>query len=167
MLGYMPAIAKEIISNRFTNIHFLIGDFNVVVYNSIQSVGWVKTGTGSAIFSLEDVYINEEIKIIKENGVIVMHNTIGCNIEKDAYNLFTLDTDSGAMDVYKGALSSKVLTFNNIDSEIKTKNEYGDWYTFKLIYKQISSLENELIVGCSKDNGKTWFPFIKNRYLRK
>ncbi len=167
MLGYMSTINKEVLNEHLFKVHFLIGDFNVVAYNSILSQGWFKAGNGTASFSLKGTFIKERVNITRDEGSISMDNTIGCDLEKDLFKMQTLDLSSGIMDIYKGSITDGVLTFSNIDSGIKTKNEYGDWLTFKLIYKQISLLENELVVGCSKDNGKTWFPFLKNSYIRK
>jgi len=167
MLGYTSTINKEVLNDRLAKIRFLIGDFTVVAYSSIPSQGWFKTGNGFANFSMEDTFIKESVNITKDDGIIVMDNTMGCDIEKDSYKMQTLDINSGVMDIYKGTVTNEILIFNNVDSGIKTKNQYGDWLTFKLIYKQLSLLENELVIGCSKDNGKTWFPFLKNYYKRK
>jgi len=167
MLGYMSTINKETLNNRFSKIHYLIGDFNVVVYSSMPSSGWIKSGEGSASYNFEDTFITEKIKLVKENSIITMDNTIGCDLEKNTFKLFTLDTDSGKMDVFKGSVNEGILTFCNLTSGLKDENEPEESYCFKLIYKQLSELENELVVGCSKDNGKTWFPFLKNHYKRK
>ena len=167
MLGYMSSINKEVLNDRFNTIHYLLGDFDVIVYSSLPSKGWIEAGKGSASYQLEDTFITEKIRLVKEHRIITMNNTIGCDAERDTFRLFTLDTDIGAMNVFKGSILDNILIFNNIESDIKIKNEFGDCYAFKLIYKQLSELENELVVGCSKDNGKTWFPFLKNRYLRK
>ena len=163
----MSTINKEVLNDRFNMIRYLIGDFDVQVFSSLPTKGWVQTGEGSASYHLEDTFILEKTRLVKENRIITMNNTIGCDTEKDTFRLFTLDTDIGAMNVFKGNVIDNILIFNNIESDIKIKNEYGDCYAFKLIYKQLSELENELVVGCSKDEGKTWFPFLKNRYLRK
>jgi hypothetical protein len=96
-----------------------------------------------------------------------MLNTIGCDNEKDTFNMQTLDYSSGVMDIYKGTVRDDILVFCNRNSKIKTTNEFGDSFCFKLIYKQLSLTENELVVGYSKDNGNTWFPYIKNIYRRK
>lgn len=167
MLGYMSTINKEILNNHFSKIHYLIGEFDVVVYSSILSSGWIKTGEGTASYRFKNTFITEKIKLVKEDGVITMNNTIGCDLEKNTFKLFTLDVDSGKMDVFKGNILDGVLILCSIDSGLKNQNEYDNSLRFKLIYKQLSEFENELVVGCSKDNGKTWFPFLKNNYKRK
>jgi len=167
MLGYMSAIAKDTLNDRYAKLRFLIGEYNVIAYNSVQSNGWVRAGRGLASYSLEDTFITEKVEIFRKNSVITMHNTIGCDLEKDAFNMQTLDFSSGVMDIYKGCINNEKIIFCNKNSEIRTANEFGDSFHFKLIYKQLSLTENELIVGCSKDNGKTWFPYIKNIYKRK
>ena len=96
-----------------------------------------------------------------------MHNTIGCDVEKESFNMQTLDYTSGIMGIYRGNFMNEKLVFCNKSSDIKTINEFGDLFSFKLIYKQLSLTENELIVGYSKDNCKTWSPYIKNVYTRK
>ncbi len=167
MLGYMSTVNKEVLNNRFSKIHYLIGEFDVVVYSSMPSSGWIKTGSGSAIFSLENTFITEKVKLTNENSIITMDNTIGCDHEKDSFRLFALDVGLGNMNVFKGTILDGILTFCSLESGLKDRNEYDDSLCFKLIYKQLSEFENELVVGCSKDNGKTWFPFLKNNYKRK
>jgi len=167
MLDYMSTINKEVLNNRFSKIRYLIGNFDVVVYSYMSSIGWVKTGSGSASFSLENTFITEKVKLLNENSVITMNNTIGCDLEKDSFRLFALDIGLGKMDVFKGAILEGRLTFCSVDSDLKQKDMYQDVLCYKLMYKQLSELENELVVGCSKDNGKTWFPFLKNYYKRK
>lgn len=167
MLEYTSIVKKGILHDRLDRLRFLIGNFKVTAYDSVSSKGWFKTGYGSANFSLEDTFIKEKVNITRGTDIIRMENTIGCDIEKNSFKMQTLDINSGVMDIYRGFLIDRVLTFNNIDSGIRTKNEYDEWFSFKLIYKQISPSENELIIGCSKDNGKTWFPFLKNYYKKK
>lgn len=167
MLGYMSTVNKEVLNSRFCKIHYLIGDFDVVVYSSMPSSGWVKTGSGSAIFSLENTFITEKVKLTNENSIITMDNTIGCDLERNTFKLFTLDIGLGNMNVFKGTILDGILTFCSIDSGLKNRDGYDDSLCFKLIYKQLSEFENELVVGCSKDNGKTWFPFLKNNYKRR
>ena len=167
MLGYISAIAKDTLNDRYSKLHFLIGEYTVVAYNFVESSVWVKAGQGKASYSLTDAFITEDVEIYNKNSVITMHNTIGSNIEKDAFNMQTLDYSSGLMDIYKGSIINERLVFCNKTSEIKTSNEFGDSFNFKLIYKQLSLTENELVVGYSKDNGKTWVPYIKNIFIRK
>lgn len=167
MLGYMSTINKMVLNNRFGKIHYLIGNFDVTVYSSMPSSGWVKTGSGSASFSFEKTFITEKVKLTNENSIINLNNTIGCDLEKDSFRLFALDIVLGKMDVFKGAVFDGMLTFCNVESELKNVDIHNEVLHYKLIYKQLSELENELIVGCSKDNGMTWFPFLKNYYKRK
>ena len=167
MLGYMSTITKDAINDRYSKLRFLLGEYDVVAFNSVESNAWIRAGKGTAIYSLEDSFITEKVEIIRKNSVISMHNTIGCDAEKDTFNMQTLDYTSGIMDIFKGTINNDILIFCNNESGIKTKNEFGDSFKFKLIYKQLSLIENELVVGCSKDDGKTWFPFIKNIYKRK
>ena len=167
MLGYISAIAKDTLNDRYSKLHFLIGEYTVVAYNFVESCVWVKAGQGKASYSLTDAFITEDVEIYKKNSVIEMHNTIGSNIEKDAFNMQTLDYGSGLMDIYKGSIVNERIVFCNKTSEIKTSNEFGVSFNFKLIYRQLSLLENELVVGYSKDNCKTWVPYIKNIYRRK
>lgn len=163
----MSTITKDAINGRYSKLRFLIGEYDVVAYNSVESNAWIRAGKGTASYSLEDSFITEKVEIIRKNGIISMHNTVGCDFEKDTFNMQTLDYTSGIMDIFKGTIKNDILIFCNNESGIKTKNEFGDSFKFKLIYKQLSLIENELVVGCSKDDGKTWFPFIKNIYKRK
>lgn len=165
MLGYSPAIVKNVLDNPLSNLYFLIGDYDVVAYNSIEHIAWVESGKGTANYTLEDKFLIEKIEIFTKDMAISMHNTIGKDSEKESFHMQTLDISSGIMDIYKGDVKDNVLTFHNIDSTINSKNE--DSLNFKLIYKQLSNSENELIVGCSRDNGKTWFPYLKNKYIKR
>jgi len=167
MLGYVSAIDNNILNNRFSKIRYLIGDYDVTVYSSILSQGWVNSGSGSASFSLGDTFITEKVKLTNKNSIITMSNTIGCDAEKDSFKLVALDIGLGKMNVFKGSILDGILTFCSIESDLKNEEKYEENLCFKLIYKQISDFENELVVGCSKDNGKTWHPFLKNNYKRK
>ncbi len=167
MLGYMSAITKETQNDRYSKLHFLIGEYDVIAYNAIESSAWIKAGQGKANYSLSDTFITENVEIFKKDGAIAMHNTIGCDVEKDAFNMQTLDYSSGVMDIYKGSVRDNIVIFCNRNSKINLSTEFADSFCFKLIYKQLSLTENELVVGYSKDNGNTWFPYIKNKYHRK
>ena len=156
---------KNVLVKPLSNLYFLIGDYDVKAYNSIDHRAWIESGKGTANYTLEDKFLIEKVEIFKKDMTISMHNTIGRDSEKESFHMQTLDITSGIMDIYKGDITDNVLIFTNIDSTINTKNE--DSLSFKLIYKQLSNSENELIVGCSRDNGKTWFPFIKNHYRKK
>lgn len=167
MLGYTSTAKREFIDSRYAKVRFLIGDYHVQAFNSNPSKGWYKSGSGTANFIFSETFIKEKVNIKKEGGLISMDNTIGFHTENELLNMHTLDLNSGIMDIYKGQVYEGLLTFNNLESSLKAKNKYGVWLTFKLIYKQLSILENELVVGCSKDNGSTWVPFLKNLYRRK
>ena len=165
MLGYMSTITKDALNDGYSKLRFLIGDYDVIAYNSIDHRAWVESGNGTASYTLEDKFLIEKVEIFRKDVIISMHNTIGRDSEKESFHMQTLDITSGIMDIYKGNIKDNVLTFHNIDSTINTQNK--DSLNFKLIYKQLSNFENELIVGCSRDNGKTWFPFLKNHYRKK
>ena len=167
MLGYISTIAEDTINNRYAQLRFLIGTYDVVAYNSIESSAWMKAGKGKASYTLADTFITEKVEIFKKDGTIAMHNTIGSDSQKDTFNMQTIDYSSGIMDIYTGSVRDGILVFCNRDSKIKTVDKFGNSFCFKLIYKQLSLTENELVVGYSKDNGSTWFPYIKNIYTRR
>jgi len=168
MLGYMPAYKDEVLNGRFDKIRYLIGDFTLVVYSAFQeSLGWVKTGEGSSSIIYENLFITENVEVIKNNNKITMQNTVAYNSEKDAFKLLTLGNNTGEMDVFNGVISDEVLIFSSIQPEMRTDNEDDGSLCIKLIYKRISEIENELVVGSSKDKGKTWRPFLKTVYKRK
>ena len=167
MLGYMPTINTDLLNDRFEKVRHLTGDFHLVVYNSIQhTLGWVKTGEGSSSITYDNSFIKEIVKVTMGAKRINMNNTLACDIVEDSYKLMTSDDTTGIMDVYQGNISEGILTFCNTSSEKERTNENEDSFCLKLIYKRISSKENELIVGRSKDKGKTWFPHIKTVYKR-
>lgn len=167
MLSYIPTITDDEISNRFSNIGFLIGNYDVKVYSYDLSKGWVISGSGASICSEEDTFITEKVKLNKEYCKINLSNTIAYDLHENSFRLLSLDNTSGHIDVYKGKFENETLLFTNLDSESKTKNKSGEEISFKLIYKALSDLENELVVGLTKDHGKTWCPFVKNIYTRK
>jgi hypothetical protein len=161
----MPTITKDALNDGYSKLRFLIGEFDVVAYNSLEHRAWVESGKGTANYTLEDKFLIEKVEIFRKDVSISMHNTIGRDSEKESFHMQTLDISSGIMDIYKGDINNNVLTFHNIDSTINTQNK--DSLNFKLIYKQLSNTENELIVGWSRDNGKTWFPYLKNHFKKK
>jgi len=168
MLGYMPTITDNVLSDRFDKIQYLIGDFTLDVYSAIQeSLGWMKTGEGSSIVTYENSFITENVEVINENNKISIHNTLACNVDNDTFKLLTLGNNTGQMDVYNGVISDEVLTFCNVEPELIIDKEDDNSLCIKFIYKRISEIENELIVGSSKDKGKTWQPYLKTVYKRK
>lgn len=166
MLGYTSTEKKEFIDSRYAKVRFLIGEYQVQAYNSNPAKGWYKSGSGTTSFTFAETFIKEKVNIKKEVGLIAMENTIGFDPDNEQLIMQTLDLSTGVMDIYKGQISEGLVCFNNKDSNLKAKNKYGTFLTFKLIYKQLSVLENELVVGFSRDNGSTWVPFLKNIYKR-
>jgi hypothetical protein len=168
MLGYMPTFKDKVLNGRFDKIQYLIGDFSLVVYSAFQeSLGWVKSGEGSSSIIYENSFITENVEVIKNNNKITMQNTLAYNSEKDAFKLLTLGNNTGEMDVFNGVISDEVLIFCSTQPEMRMGNEDDGSLCIKLIYKRISEIENELVVGSSKDKGKTWRPFLKTVYKRK
>jgi len=167
MLGYLPTINTDLLNDRLEKVRHLTGDFHLVVYNSIQhDIGWVKTGEGSSSIIYDNSFIKENVNVTMGAKKIRMNNTLACDIEKDTFKLMTLDDTTGVMDVYGGEISDGLLTFCNKALETTVEKEDEDSICLKLIYKRISAKENELVVGCSKNNGKTWFPYLKTVYKR-
>ncbi|MBJ2176032.1 hypothetical protein JBL43_17395 [Aureibaculum sp. A20] len=167
MLSYMPTITEDAISNRFSAIKFLVGSYSIDVFSYIHAKGWVKSGEGNSEFVIEDTFITEKVKLNKENYVINLTNTIGSDECDKAFRLLSLDIPVGSIEIYKGEFDNESLVFTNLESETKVKDKVGEEVSFKLIYKPLSENENELIVGYTKNNGKTWRPYVKNIYRRK
>ena len=168
MLGYMPTINYDLLNDRFDKIRFLIGDFNLDIYSAIQhNLGWIKTGEGISSLIYDSSFISENVDLFKENKKICMNNTLACDTEIDTFKLLTLSNNTGLMDVYKGNIAEGILTFCNVEAATQTETENEDSNCFKLMYKQLSVHKNELVVGYSKDKGKTWFPYLKTVYKRK
>ena len=163
----MSTINKEVLNDSLSKIHYLVGEFDVTVYTSVPSKGWVESGSGLASFSLEKSFITERVKLTNENSIITMNNTLGYDQEKDSFKLFALDLGLGNMNVFLGSILDGILTFCSVEPGLKNENNDDNSLCFKMIYKQLSKNENELVVGCSKDRGKTWFPYLKNCYTRK
>ena len=166
MLSYMPTITEDAIYNRFSSINFLVGSYNIEVFSYVHAKGWVKSGVGSSEFVMEDTFITEKVKLNKENCIVNLTNTIARDESNKAFRLLSLDIPMGSIDFYKGEIKNETLIFNNLESDTKIKNKYGEDVSFKLIYKTLSENKNELVVGYTKDNGKTWNPFVKNIYTR-
>ncbi len=167
MLSYMPNYIDEEVSNRFGNIRFLVGKYDIDVYSYNLIKGWVKSGNGNSNCLIEEAFIIEKVVLSKEECFVNLNNTIGFDVIDSSFRLMSFDKATGSIDVYKGVIENNTLIFTNLDSDIKTKNKSGEEISFKLIYKDLSASENELIVGYTKDKGKTWCPFVKNIYKRK
>ncbi|RPD96006.1 hypothetical protein EGM88_11105 [Aureibaculum marinum] len=163
----MPTFAEEEVINRFNNLSFLVGDFNISVYSYNLTKGWIQSGKGNSECKIEETFITEKVKLNKEDCNVCLNNTIAFDVVDSSYRLMSFDKTLGSVDVYKGTISNETIIFNNLDSEYKTKNKLGEDISFKLIYKRLSATENELVVGYTKNKGRTWFPFVKNIYTRK
>jgi hypothetical protein len=168
MLGYSPSLNRNTVKDRFENISYLIGNFDLVVYGPFQqSLGWVKTGIGSSSFSYKNSFITEIVEVIKGNTTFTLNNTLALDLENDTFKLLTLGNNTGQMEIFKGVIFDSILTFCNTESEMKINKGENNSFCTKLFYKRISAFENELVVGSSKDGGKTWFPYSKTVYKRK
>lgn len=166
MLSYLPTFTEDEISNRFNNIVFLVGNYNVHVYSYNLVKGWIISGSGESSCRIEDSFITEKIKLNKESCKVNLNNTIGYDVLDNSFRLLSLDNPSGTIDVYKGAIEDDTLIFTNLESDTKTTNNIGEEISFKLIYKSLSASKNQLVVGYTKDKGRTWCPFVKNIYTR-
>lgn len=165
MLGYISTNDSRISSAGLHKINYLIGEFNVLVY-LFQSDLWTKIGTGISSISSSDKLVTEKIEIIKGDQTIFMNNTFAQQ-EVEEYKMLALDLTSGTMDVYQGKIFDEKLIFCNSDTKTSTATIQKDIVTFKLIYNQISQYENQVVIGRSKDAGKTWIPYLKSVYRRK
>jgi|GEM_PF-3858017 len=163
MLGYMSAVNAKAFQNRFSDIRFLLGDFRVEVYSYRESEGWYHSGQGESKIYIEDNVMFESLQLTKEHTIVHIQNTIVFDHPSNQYKLMSLDLAEGSIDTYQGVEKAGVLTFHNYkDPKVSSHVEY----VFKLIYKEISDNTLSLIIGCSKDQGKTWLPFVKNLYHR-
>lgn len=165
MLGYISTNDSKVSSAGLHRINYLIGEFNVLVY-LYQSDVWTEVGKGISSISASDKLVSEKIEIKRGDKLISMNNTFGHESLED-YKMLALDLTSGSMDVYKGKIQDEKLIFCNTDSPSKPVNVLGNAYTFKLIYNQLSEQENQVVIGRSKDAGKTWIPYLKSLYKRK
>ncbi|MCK0129955.1 hypothetical protein MWU59_00420 [Flavobacteriaceae bacterium F08102] len=163
MLGYMSAANAKVFQNCFSAVQFLIGEYAVEVYSYSETEGWFHSGNGKSRVYKEDNVIFENLQVTKENVFIHFQNTMVVNSETNNYKLMSLDLVEGRIDTYLGSENKGVLTFLNGEN---TKGLDKPKYLFKLIYKELSSSTVSLIIGCSKDDGKTWLPFVKNLYNR-
>ncbi|WP_222428675.1 hypothetical protein [Lutibacter sp. Hel_I_33_5] len=158
---------EEIVTSHFIDIEYLKGDFSVDVFKHDEGNEWKKCGKGFSNYSIENMSIRERIEVVKENKNIIIINTICFNSDDNTYTMLTLDTTFGLIDTYKGTFKNEKLELNNLDSGIERKNKKGISYSFKLIFKKISFVQHEILIGYTKDSGKTWLPFVKNVYTKK
>jgi len=165
MLGYISTSDSKISSIGLHRINYLIGEFNVLVYLYKADL-WIKIGSGVSSISSSDKLVSEKIEIINGDELISMNNTFG-HESSDDYKMLALDLTSGTMDVYKGKILDEKLIFSNSDFGSNSKSIQGIDYSFKLIYNQLSQEENQVVIGRSKDDGKTWIPYLKSIYRRK
>ncbi len=163
MLGYLSTNKQEASINHLDSINYLLGNYNVALY-MYQSDFWTKVGVGKSKISFNDKLMSEEIEILKGDEVIAINNTIGHD-DSDCYKMLNMNMTTGTMEVYKGKLLDEKLVFCNSDSTSNRSNDTS--YVFKMIYNQLSKSENQVVIGRSKDEGRTWIPFIKTHYIRK
>ena len=95
-----------------------------------------------------------------------MNNTLALDSEKGTFKLLTLGNNTGQMEIFKGVIADGILTFCNTASVMEMDKEENSSFCTKLFYKRISALKNEMVVGFSKDLGKTWLPYSKMVYKR-
>ena len=165
MLGYISTNDSKISSAGLHKINYLIGEFDVLVY-LFQSDLWTKVGSGISSISSSDKLVTEKIEITKGDETISMNNTFAPEAIEE-YKMLALDLTSGTMDVYKGKIANEKLVFCNSELGRSSTTLPRDTYSFKLIYNQISQYENQVVIGRSKDAGKTWIPYLKSVYQRK
>ena len=104
--------------------------YDVITYSSAEANAWVKSGKGTASYFLEDTFITENVEIYRKNDIISMHNTIGCDVEKESFNMQTLDYTSGSMDIYRGNVINEMLTTLKIH-ELGVRDYQSTWTEMK------------------------------------
>jgi len=167
MFGYTSSTHKQEASIKWLHkLGYLIGNFDVNVYTYSSNI-WIQTGNGVSNISSSDKLIVEEMKIYKGEELITINNTFGFETF-ERYKMTSLDLSSGDMDLYKGKIVDGKLIFCNSYLISAPKNhEREDVYTFKLVYNKLSDNENQVVIGMSRDKGKTWKPYMKSFYIRK
>ena len=165
MLGYISTNGSNSSNAALHRINYLVGEFNVLVY-LYQADFWTKVGAGNSSIKASDKLVTEKIEIQKGDELISMNNTFG-HESSEFYKMMALDLTSGTMDIYKGKFLDEKLVFCNADTPLRTTNAHDEHCSFKLIYNQLSENENQVVIGRSNDEGKTWIPYLKSIYKRK
>jgi len=148
---------------------FLLGEYEVISMRPDGKGGWSEAGKGQASFYpiLEGTFVRQEVTTKLGNASLTMNNTFGIDGRSGQMRLLALDREYSTMDVYHGTINDQSLVFSNLESDTPARTPDGTPISFRLSYQSISDSENQLTVELTTDEGKTWQPYARNRFLRK
>jgi hypothetical protein len=169
MFAYTPHNYNTTSSkSQIDKIDYLFGNFEVSLYNfNSQYLIWTKSGKGFSKISVDKSLISENLKLSKENNFQVLNNILAFNRDDNVFRLLSINEYSGNIDVYCGSLEETTLVLKSVDLSYNLNTDKRNSICTKLMYKQLSKLQNELVIGYSFDNCKTWKPYLKALYRRK
>lgn len=149
-------------------LNFLLGDFETRVLLPDGQGGWVAGGSGKARFYpiLDGTFIREDLNLSFGKGTLTMSNSMGKDRRSDKLRMVAMDKEFSTMDVYYGKVEDTKVILDNIDSDLPFKTQDGKQISFRLTYSKISENENESFVEMTKDQGQTWLPYSKQRFIR-
>ena len=134
-----------------------------MLHSYAELLGWVQSGHGVSEISFEENVLVETIKIRRDDKNSSLQNTIASELQSNRFKLMSLNMAEGSLETYTGVEENGVLTVCNSDGLTQEERNF----CYKLRYREIAKGSFELIIGRSKDAGKTWVPYVKNIYRRK
>lgn len=154
---------------KHPELNFLVGNFETKVLLPSPDGNWVEGGKGTAKFYpiLDGTFIREDLNLTFGQGTLTMSNSIGKDGRSKKFRMIAMDKEYSVMDVYTGKVEADKLILDNINSDLPFVTANGDSISFRLTYSKVSDNENQSLVEMTKDGGKTWIPYSKQRFIRK
>lgn len=146
----------------------LLGEYNMEVFIPQPDGTWKSVGKGEAKIKtiLGGTFMRKEAVSKMGNSELTMESTIGFDIKAQKPKLLALDKEYGVIDSYEGKVESDKIIFDNLASGVRFETKNGDKLSFRLTFSKIKETSHEFLVEFSKDEGKTWLPYVKQKCVK-
>lgn len=147
----------------------LLGEYDMEIFAPQRDKTWKFVGKGEAKIKtiLGGTFMRKEAISKMGNTEITMESTIGFDKKANKPTLLALDKEYGVIDFYEGSIENAKIIFDNLASDMRFETQNGDKLSFRLTFSKIEEKSHEFLVEFSKDEGKTWLPYVKQKCIKK
>ena len=162
------AVAQEL-ADKLSDYSYMLGDWSVTSFVPQRNGEWKKGNPGQASISTElgGTVITKHQTMQLPSGTMTVMNVIGIDKRTGELRMFTIDKEYGAMDIYKGTPDGANIAVSNLGHDVPFKTQRGANLSFRVTIEKESADRHTLLVEATMNEGKTWFPYVKNVYERK
>ena len=158
------------LAEKLSDYNYMLGDWTVTSFVPTQDGDWRKGNPGTASITTElggTIITKRQTMQLPNGGTMTVMNVIGIDARTEELRMFTIDKEYGAMDIYKGTADGAAIKVSNLGHDVPFKTQDGGGISFRVSIEKESEDRHTLLVEGTMNEGKTWFPFVKNEYDRE